>query len=295
MIPRPIWRAPRKNSPITPTFLYIGTAKAGSSWIFEALREHPDVFVPAAKDLKYFDVHYETRSFASYLNYFQKGTGHKAVGELSHDYFTSAVYAERIQHRLPEVKLICCLREPGALAISSYKYIRMLLKEADMGFAAFVQGYLNERRYIRYLENLRFFYERFPNDRILVMFFDDLQNRPEVFLEQVYSFVGVEKGFRPSILNRPVNAAATPRFAIGSTQLGYSAAQWMRRHRLENLVGRLKANPRVRALLFRTKGLEDVKIDKDILRELRGDAVKNYGELEQLIGKPIPQTWYGLV
>lgn len=282
-----------KKSPPTPTFLYIGTAKAGSSWIFEALREHPDVFVPAAKDLKYFDVHYETRSFAHYLKYFQKGAGYKAIGELSHDYFTSPIYAERIRQRLPQVKLMCCLREPGALAISSYKYIRMLKKEADVGFADFVQGYLNDRGYIRYLENLCFFYDRFPRERILVTFFDDLQNRPEQFLEQIYSFIEVNPSFQPTILHRKINQATTPRFAIGSTQFGYSVVQLMRRHGLENLVGWLKANPRVRGLLFRAEEPNEAKIDQDVLQELRLDAGRNYKALEQLIGKPLPRAWYG--
>jgi hypothetical protein len=284
-----------KNSPPTPTFLYIGTAKAGSSWIFEALRQHPDVFVPAAKDLKYFDDHYETRSFASYLKYFQRGAGYKAIGELSHDYFTSATYAERIQQHLPNVKLMCCLREPGALAVSSYKYIRMLTKVADVGFPGFVRGYLNDKGYIHYLENLHFFYERFPREHILVTFFDDLQNRPEQFLEGVYSFLDVDTSFRPSILHRQVNAATAPRFDVESTQLSYSLVQWMRRYGLENLVGWLKAKPSVRALLFQAEETYDAKIDEGILRELRLDAAKNYKELERLIGRSIPQAWYAFV
>jgi hypothetical protein len=32
-----------------PTFLYIGAAKAGSSWIYTTLRQHPQVFIPLKK------------------------------------------------------------------------------------------------------------------------------------------------------------------------------------------------------------------------------------------------------
>ena len=44
-----------KSSFVFPTFLYIGIAKAGSSWIFEMLREHPEIYIPVAKDLRFFE------------------------------------------------------------------------------------------------------------------------------------------------------------------------------------------------------------------------------------------------
>jgi hypothetical protein len=282
----------KPNSAPLPTFLYIGTAKAGSSWIFEALREHPEVFVPDAKDLKYFDVYYGQRSFPQYQKYFREGSGYQAIGELSHDYFTSEVFAERIKEHLPDIKLIACLREPGALAISSYKYIRMLKKEADVGFAGFVDGYLAERGYIRYLANLRYFYKRFPKKNILVTFFDDLQSRPREFIGEIYDFIGVDPGFKPTVMNRRVNVASMPRFAFGSTQLGYSVVQLMRRLGLENLVGRLKANSRARSLLFRRDTSDDAVIDEEILRKLRAASAKTYKELEALIGRPLPEAWY---
>ena len=51
-----------------PNFLFIGTAKAGSSWIFEILREHPQVFVPDAKDLHFFDKYYDRRRVIDVVN-----------------------------------------------------------------------------------------------------------------------------------------------------------------------------------------------------------------------------------
>ena len=42
-----------------PDFLVIGVAKAGTSWLFEILNEHPDIFIPVAKDIMFFDLCYE--------------------------------------------------------------------------------------------------------------------------------------------------------------------------------------------------------------------------------------------
>jgi len=38
-----------------PSFLCIGTQKAGTSWLYEQLRYHPDIWLPPFKELHYFD------------------------------------------------------------------------------------------------------------------------------------------------------------------------------------------------------------------------------------------------
>jgi hypothetical protein len=38
-----------------PTFLGIGAQKAGTTWLYQHLREHPDVWMPPEKELHYFD------------------------------------------------------------------------------------------------------------------------------------------------------------------------------------------------------------------------------------------------
>ena len=38
-----------------PDFLCIGAQKAGTGWLYEQLREHPDFWMPPLKELHYFD------------------------------------------------------------------------------------------------------------------------------------------------------------------------------------------------------------------------------------------------
>jgi hypothetical protein len=38
-----------------PSFLCIGTQKAGTSWLYEQLRQHPEIWMPPIKELHYFD------------------------------------------------------------------------------------------------------------------------------------------------------------------------------------------------------------------------------------------------
>ena len=50
-----------------PHFLCIGTQKAGTSWFFHQIRQHPDVWLPPIKELHFFDHLYcpENRSWTS--------------------------------------------------------------------------------------------------------------------------------------------------------------------------------------------------------------------------------------
>jgi hypothetical protein len=49
-----------------PSFLCIGAQKAATSWLFVTLQEHPDIWMPAVKELHYFDYLYvpECRGWA---------------------------------------------------------------------------------------------------------------------------------------------------------------------------------------------------------------------------------------
>lgn len=40
---------------LAPDFLYIGTSKAGSTWLFNTMALHPEVFLASDKGLYYFD------------------------------------------------------------------------------------------------------------------------------------------------------------------------------------------------------------------------------------------------
>src|SRR6476659_2320083 len=46
----------KKGAPLTgPDFLCIGAQKAGTGWLYEQLRSHPDFWMPPVKELHYFD------------------------------------------------------------------------------------------------------------------------------------------------------------------------------------------------------------------------------------------------
>lgn len=276
------------GNPARPTFLYIGMPKAASSWMFEILRQHPEIYVPLAKNVEFFDRNYE-RGIDWYLDKFRSANGERAVGELSHDYYAVDGAGPRIHRHLPDARLICCLREPGDFLISSFNYARMHELDESLDLAGYA-GTTTLQRYLRYKDNLRAFYDLFPAENIKIVFFDDVRSSPRRIVRELYEFLGVDTDFQPAFADRRVNVAKRAR-SRAVTQLVFSTARLMRRWGMANLVGAVKRSPLAERILYRQGSTRPHGWD-GFLSSLRARCRTDYPELERMIGKPLPQSWY---
>jgi len=281
-----------------PTFLYVGAGKGGSSWMYEIMREHPQVFVPEAKDIMFFDRYYD-KGINWYLGLFSGATQEKAIGELSHDYFLSEQVACRIFEHFPCVKIIFCLREGVDRTFSEYLYDRTLLQ--FIGHREYTQGMTFEA-FARipdivhrgdYYNNMKPFYDLFPRKNIAVFFYDDIEKTPELFARHLYEFLEVDTEFQPDSLHKRVNAARESRCAI-LANLAYIVGRKVRQLGHPNIVGGIKRLGWFEKLLYRTYKDEKEKprISSDVIQRLRLTYHKDYNKLTELIGKPLPEDWF---
>src|SRR5919201_2388998 len=100
-----------------PDFAYIGTSKAGSTWLFNVLSLHDQVYLASNKGLYYFDGHFD-KGEDWYLRHFDGAAAGQVKGEISHSYLSSPEVPERIAAVDPRMKLLACLREPVDRAFS---------------------------------------------------------------------------------------------------------------------------------------------------------------------------------
>lgn len=273
---------------IKPTFLYVGVAKAGSSWLFEVLREHPDVFVPIAKDLQFFE-RYHYHGLDWYFAHFRKGAGKKAIGELSHNYYLSADYAQQIRDAMPDVKIIVCLRKPIDKLVSWYVYNRGTYIKESTTLEEFAES-ADVRERLDYTNKLRAFYDRFPADRIKVVFFEEFRADNASFVKEVYRFIGVDDTFEPPSLNRKVLAAQEPRWELFA-HFAYSAGHVIRRVGLANVVGAVKRSALFEKTLYRPNR-EKPKPSEELRRRIHERCSPDYGKLEEMIGRKLPAAWW---
>ena len=287
-------RRPIVNSAPHPTFLYIGTPKAGSTWVYDALCEHPDVFVPG-KDLQFFDYNYD-RGWEWYLRQFGHSGSASAVGEVSHDYYLNKEAAQRIRTDLPDVRLICCLREPGEFAVSLLRWLHSHTRRFGSTFEEIAEHpYFT--RVLAYRNNLEAYFNRFPRDQILVLYYEQLKSDPLSFLRELYQFIGVDASYQPAVLTRRSNPTRPPRnrsFLIFVCEV----AQLIRKMGGDKLVDAIRWRPTFDRFLYRIFYAADrgedpaatAELDR-IAERVRQEAAGDFDALARLIGKPLPAQW----
>ena len=101
-------------------FIGIGVQKAGTSWLSEALNEHPEIYIHPKKEAHYFN------KKKIYINKFHyewtfKNKNEKIIGDITPSYISEENVAEKIHKYNPDVKMIVILRDPTDRCVSQYK------------------------------------------------------------------------------------------------------------------------------------------------------------------------------
>ncbi len=198
-----------------PDFIIGGAPRAGTTWLYQLLDRHPDVFMakPFKPEPKFFlrDDEY-AKGLAYYAARWFADAGPSTIaGEKSTDYLESADAAARIARDLPDVKLIFLLREPASRAYSNYRWSKMNgLETEDFATALDLEPQrerdLPERlRFTRpfsyfarglYVDLLAPYFDRFLTHQLLVARYEDIASCPRDLAERVHRFLGVTP--RPS-------------------------------------------------------------------------------------------------
>lgn len=173
-----------------PNFLYIGPDKSGSSWLFELLANNPGIFVPACKDIYYFDKYYH---FGEdwYKSFFSSVKGESAIGEISHDYLFCEAASKRIRKFNPEMKLITFLRDPIDRTFSHYLYLLRsgMTKKPIIEAVKDYPELIDNSNYAKHLKKYQW---AFDNKLILVKDFSELRNSEELFAKEIIDFLDVD-------------------------------------------------------------------------------------------------------
>jgi Sulfotransferase family len=213
-----------------PTFIVIGVAKAGTTSFYRYFDQHPDVFMYPEKGTNYFGYedardwkwadegeppllrHFRVATFEEYEAAFAGSAEERAVGEVSPQYFRSPTAAERMHDRLPEVQVIVSLRNPAERAFSGY-LMRIRRGEPVKNPAEDLSADSSHVREGFYYRRMKRYFDVFPREQIKVLLFDDFRRDPAQVMKELFSFIGVDPGFRPDTESRH-NPANVPRSRI---------------------------------------------------------------------------------
>jgi hypothetical protein len=211
-----------------PNFLIIGAAKAGTTSLYQYLKQHPQIYGCPIKGTKFFafqegqkvtfagpgdQASYDRNAItdpSAYRALFDEVTHEIAIGEVSGLYLYSPVAPARIKALLPEVKLIAILRNPVDRAFSSFLHMRREGREPLTDFAAALSA---EEARIKdnwehlwhytqvgfYYTQLKRYFDLFRHDQIAVYLYDDFKANPGAVIRDIFQFLGVDSAFTPDV------------------------------------------------------------------------------------------------
>jgi hypothetical protein len=200
-------------------FIVIGASKSGTTSLFRYLQTHPDLALPPDKDAPVFDDPWFEGDPVGFLNErLPKNSSARLRGTVTPRYMERAHFPERIHRLCPNARLIALLRHPIDRAQSAHRQQRRRGKE-ERSFFNSVCDQLGsgsservrtmpgetQNQYLvfgEYHRILRPYLDLFGNDKLLVLFTEDLRDRPAVQLERAFAHLGVDPSFRPPNLGK---------------------------------------------------------------------------------------------
>lgn len=221
-----------------PNFVIAGAAKAGSTWLADALSQHPDVFVTPYKDCHFFAFEGDRPYFtgpgddwtnrnvittrAQYEQLFCHATTERAVGEGSVYYLCRPTsFFQMRKHLGPEAKVLLVLRNPVDRSFSAYGHMVRDGRETTTDFVDALgrescrisAGWEDLWRYVelsRYARQVEAALSALGQHRVKIWRFDDLQVDHLRVLRETFEFLGVDSSFRADAAVR-LNPSGTPR------------------------------------------------------------------------------------
>lgn len=234
----------------TPTFLIIGAARSGTTYLARQLALHPDAVFSDPKephflalhghDITYrgpgddatigrFSVTGEAEWRALFGGSAASGTDRPQRGEGS---VSTLYFPERaipnIRRFCPEARMVVLLREPVARAHSAYEYwvargweTLPFAEALDREDERIAEGYHHIWHYTRmgfYSEQLTAYYDAFPREQLLVLGYEDFMADKRAGLARVHEFLGL-RHVVPDEVDDNINAGGSPRSKLMTAAL----------------------------------------------------------------------------
>ena len=207
-----------------PDFLIVGSPKAGSTALHDALALHPRLYLSNPKEPKFFlgdgtrpdrahhrgpgDAH-SAREWVWNQSRYERLFSHAPQGALSGEstpfYLWDRQAHQRIHKLIPDVKMIAVIRDPVDRAYSNWTHMwcdglepeSNFLRACELETERVKAGYAPFWRYLEiglYGKQLEHLYKVFPTEQVFVLRYRQLVDDTQAVLDEICRFLEVETG-----------------------------------------------------------------------------------------------------
>lgn len=196
---------------IWPNFFIVGAPKAGTTSLYEYLRQIPDIYMSPVKEPFYFlpssamtPAGVRIKDRKEYLDLFRDATGYKAIGEASPTYLSNPESPQLIHSVVPDAKIIMVLRHPIERAFSAY--LMLLHYGENLSFIDAIKAELANtsgmfrpgefrRLYIAqssYSASVKRYFDMFGRENVKVLIFEEFVKDTKQALQEVLKFLDID-------------------------------------------------------------------------------------------------------
>jgi len=208
-----------------PNFMCLGAAKSGTTTLYDILRQHPDIYIPAFKEPHFFDIPENYKNGIEWYkrNYF-RNANKKIIADFTPSYFFEKEAPKRIFKNLGrDMKFLVVFRNPVDRAYSHYLHSKRDDHESENFEKSLelevsrLKKHENQSDYLSYLRHsyvhqgiyaqmIDRYLQYFSLDNFLFIHFDDelLQER-ELTIKRILEFLEIDSSvlLRTDIRSNP--------------------------------------------------------------------------------------------
>ena len=175
--------------------------KAGTTSLYSYMAAHPQIAMPAVKELDYFVAELNwPRGLAWYQAQFPDRPQGVLAGDVSPNYTKYPLFGgvpERMAKVLPAAKLIYVLRDPVHRMRSHWIHaVDARTLDSPLERTLLEEPYF--RQCSSYGMQLERYLEHYPSERVLLVTAEDLRRKRDQVLHRVWSFLEIDATWRPA-------------------------------------------------------------------------------------------------
>lgn len=288
-----------------PDFVIIGAGKSGTTSLNNYLKQHPDIFMSVRKEPNFFALemvnpeeyelessrqyyHQSVSTLEEYQKLFEGARAEQLLGEVSNTYLNSDMACERIQHYIPEAKLIAILRDPAERLYSRYYH---LVREDVLHNLSWDQLLDKDTEWWKrqdlvdegfYYKNLQKYFHAFPAENIKLIRYSDFTQNTGRVVNEVLEFLNLSTEV-PIDTETVYNKSGTVKNESLNKVVGQNSAPIrLLKSVLPGIHKQLKKSVWANKILyhFRNKNLDKPSMPQDLRRTIIEDLYRK--DIEQL-------------
>lgn len=184
-----------------PDFLIIGAIRCGTTGFYETLIQHPSIYEPIKKELKFFnrDKDYE-KGISYYSRHFNKCQNSQICGESTPQYFHHEKVTKRIYKHLPNTKIIILMRNPINRLYSFYYLYKRTCEKRKIKAVVPFNKFLKKKWIPKtkkhtdagdYIYHLKRWNEYYPLKDMHIVKSEDFFTNPQETINKTYEFLNL--------------------------------------------------------------------------------------------------------